>query len=520
MLFKRFRKGLTGFMLFTMMGSMVCASETVDGPTEIITTTSEVYESVEDYKLQETKLVEKILEKGVLLNQSVTKENIIFTLVGMYSDDYTYRLVCSLETADKSDLSDEESMHIERLVLDTKEDIEQMLSQEANEEVEVALSYEEVIKQEAEKDENLKQFIREDGTVDIEGVDAYYEALYASQEEEAFIGGTSSYGSSWGSCKLADSSSKKIYFLLEGSYNEPLPETMQLLGEQLVKEMNKTEEVELDLTAYLKEKKDVTPKTKHNERLDQELQWLEEMDQDDEEYEYWKEEVKNIPEQVLEPSALGLKLCDNPLVPMIDNIGFVDNQLHILLTREVEEDALHNHHDLILQQGENCLMSVWQVSSSHSEGNKRMEENYYVFDIADAEALSDCNFSIQSYETESIAKGPWMLEVKMQPTKDKVTKELSQEITIGKTHQAMLTKCELTPSSLTLHLEIKDKGFDEQDLGEILLNKKDGTSLSIEYSNARGGEKNQLTEVYVLPELLESTEEVVSIIIDGQKIEL
>lgn len=527
-----------------MMGSTIFASDVAETKSSIadsqeVTVSREMDENAEiakeavsDYDVQWTKRAEDVLENGVRLNQSITKNNIIFTLESLYSDTYCFRLVCSVQKVDQSPLTDEET-DLGEFAFETKEDIEQIYGK-LNEEGKFVkdntpkiMSFEEMIKEAAKEDENLRQFINEDGSIDEAGVEAYYTQLYASEEYEATATETGGCGITSGSCKVAGSSDKKIYFFFEGSRIQPLPEVLQLMADEVEIDRNKTTELEFNLIDYLQENTTSQPKTKYNDDIEHEYKWLESLNPDDEEYKMAKEDIDKMPKQVLEEANLNIRLSNKDSVPVLNNIGFVNNQLHILLTKEEDRK---NHHNLKLynEQGE-LVYSVWGRTSTDyvDEDGKQIPEDqikeiqYYVYDIPDVKALEGYRFAFDSYEREVIAEGPWLLDVTMQPTKEHLKKELNQEIKVKNNEGTILKEIDLTPLSLYVKIEHKvRKQRNNHSLGEVILRMKDGSQISLEYSDAHWTKDKEENLVFIMPNKLISLADVECITIGGQTITL
>ncbi len=536
MLFNRFKKTLMILMACTMMESTTFAADTQDGPTAVFTipSVSNVEkeneqeaengltmskEAIADYDLEWANRAEDVLENGIRLNQSVTKNNIIFTLESIYSDNYTYRFVCSIEKVDQTAFSDEE-INLREFILETKEEIERR-HKVSTEHAQQEMTYEEMIKMEAEKDENLRQFIHEDGTIDEEGIAAYYDTLYADANNEPVEEENSSYVTTLGRCKVKDSSDKKLYFLLEGSYSDVLEKDLQLQVGQVEAAIQETYKVNFDLATYLKENANKKLEVKENERIEEELGWLnEEMDEGDEFYQIRKKSIEKMPSQVLQQANLDLPICEEDSIPTINNVGFIDQKLHILLTKEEEEEEFSHFDFNIYDEKGEPVKVLWAEASTHYDLEKSVHESYYVYDIPDAEALSQYSMQIFSFKTKVLAEGPWVLDVKMQPTTNQLTQIGSQVITYNTGKQATLKEMELTPLSFHIQLENENKEKSDDYLGQITLNMKKGKTIILEYSDAKWKKGSEVHFIYIMPGELITLSDVESITIGDQTITL
>ena len=520
MLMKHFRNILLGMIVTVSAVNITFAAEV---PKESVQTTaasvSEEAVLMANGEAQSTKRAEEVLERGVPLHQAVTVNNVTLTLVSLYSDAYNYYMVVTFEKADHTTFKEIEQLDLMEMDFETKEEMVKR-SREKEEAAKLAtsnqpvISFEEMVKAEAEKDKNLKQFIREDGTIDKEGYVAYYKELH--KDAGSIFG---SYGSECRICQMKDSSDKKIYFLVSGSKMEPMLEVMQFYVDQLVNTKQVEYEVTSDLIDYLKAhggEKIVTQPNQQNKSREQRLANIK--DENPEVYKHEMERITLMPKNVLMNNDLNLQLLKDQKNIEIDSIGFVDGKLHVLITNHGQQDLDTYRLGMLDAVGNEVYPSSSEESSRTDDHGIQVIEEYSVFDIPNVEALSRYKLIIVGQETEIIAKGPWNMDVKTEPTKEKITKACNETITYGSHQQAVIKELELTPLSLVMNVENENKISNSNYIGTITLNMKDGSKITLDNINAEKRDGKNHFVVYTVGNTFIDTKEVASITVRNKTI--
>ena len=517
---KGFRKILLGMAVVVLAGNMTFAADVPKESTETTTVSaSEEALLVADYEEQLTKLAEEVLERGVPLRQAVTVNNVTLTLVSLYSDAYNYHMVVTLEKADHTAFKGIEQVGLRDLAFNKKEEIAKRYGEKGETtkgatSTAPAMSLEEMVKKGAEKDEKLRQFINEDGSIDKEGLEAYYKEL-----NTALSSNSGGYSSMYTICKMEDSSDKKIYFLVSGSTMEPIPDVMQLFADHLENRKEVKYELVTDLIDYLKAHQGEKVATQPNEEIRTTEEWLAKIKEEDPElYKERMKQITSMPKTILINNDLNLKLFEGNKNVEIDNISFVDGKLHILLTNYSEQGTGTYQLCILDAAGNKLEPSSARGSSGTDAHGKEVIEEYSIFDIPNVEELSKCKLSVTGMETEIIAEGPWMMDVKIQPNKEKITKTCNEAIIYGTNQQAVIKRLELTPLSLVMNVENENKISNSNYIGAITLNMKDGSKVVLEHNTADKREGKNHLLVYRAGNTFIDTKEVISITIKNKTI--
>lgn len=110
---------------------------------------------------------------GEPINVSVVKDEVKVTVEYMLADTYTTRLLIAVEKIDGIPFKSTQDLRIERVDVTSKQERERQVKLAA---LPKDAPYVEVLKVMAESNEALKDFIKEDDTVDMEGLIAYFQA--------------------------------------------------------------------------------------------------------------------------------------------------------------------------------------------------------------------------------------------------------------------------------------------------------------------------------------------------------
>lgn len=377
----KIKKGLAILMGIMAVCPMVYAQDTEIK--EIASTiTTEAEEAVEEedelypYFIGE-EIIELIKKEGTAINQSQTHGNVKVTLHSIWADAHNYKLLLSAEHVDKTPFKESVNVQFEgrREVL-SKEDYEkeQVLAN-----IPEDATTEERLKIHATVDEWYKQFIKADGSVDME---AYIEKITEAVEAEhanIITGGTASGG--FGESYTVPTNNYEKYFIMTGS------NIMETLTDALVIELGTYKEVEwnryvspLDLVAYLEAHKKDILKTVPNTFSESEKSYLEKLKSiDPEAYEVEYKEVlarlEEEPKQFLQGNGLKLQVLEGVEDYYISDIGFIDGALHIKFINHGE-----NIYSTRLSHAEEHVWSDYnrRYSEVDALGNE-VEVNYEVY---------------------------------------------------------------------------------------------------------------------------------------------
>lgn len=548
MAIKHFKKHLLSLMTATLVGSMLLTVNTKAASAASATSVStitvtrednkdkateenkeEVKEAVQEEKAEEfvdqeyedylegqKDIAQDLLEKGIKIDQSVTKNGIIVHFERILADAHSYRILCSMEKVDHTAFIDADNLNFEDFLFGDEKEIKQMISSRNGEHTE--WSYADWIKEEAEKDPNLKAFIKEDGTVDEEGADAYFAKKYEEEaaEMDQHSGGGSS--SSWGTCQTDLSTDKKIYFLLEGSNSELLPKEAQIYMGSLVKSSQEVYEMTFDMLSYLKQQKEA-PQLEDNAFKKQEAEWLERLKEDnDSHYEMEKTFYDQLPDKVIAKGKLNVELCKEIPDQKIDNIGFVNGQLQIVTRDEAEGFRRSSGMIALVDQEGNEIYPISSWSDSAEKDGKYINYDYVLYDIKDINELSKVKVEVHAYQNNIIAEGPWTAKVNLKEAKY-VTKNVNKEINYTTKSKAKLSKVDISPISITITFEGVSKD-DHNNNAELTITMKDGTVYTLNNNDSDNREKNIHSMTFMIRGKSIDPANVASITFLGQNIKL
>lgn len=470
----------------------------------------------EDYLEEQKSLVKDLLDNGVKIDQSVTKDGIIVHFERILADAHSFRILCSMEKVDHTAFSDADNLNPREFMFDNEKNIERQTSVRNQEQTE--WSYADWIKEEAENDPNLKVFIKEDGTVDEEGAQAYLIKKYEEEatEMDKYSGGGGS--GSWGICETDLSTDKKIYFIFEGSNGEPLPKEAQIYVGSLEKGSEEVYEMTFDMLTYLKQQKEV-PQLEDNPFKKQEAEWLEQLkEENSSHYEMEKEYYDQLPDKVLAKGKLNAEFCKEIATQKIDNIGFVNGKLQIVIRDESEGNRMSSGTIVLVDQEGNEIYPTNGWNDNVEKDGKYIDYEYAIYDIKDINELSKTKIEIRSYQIDVVAQGPWTAKVNLQEAKY-VTKNVNKEINYTAKSKAKLAKVDISPISITITFEGVPKD-DHNDHPELTMTMKDGKVYSFNYSDSYNREKNNHSMTFNIYGKSIDPEEVESITILDQNIKL
>ena len=538
MAIKHFKSQLYTLMTATLIGSMLLTTNTkadvatslgseelaallkenevneVDEADNEGVTNEVIDQEYADY-LEEQKLIaQDLLANGTKIDQSVTKNGITIHFERMLVDRYSYRILCSMEKADHTAFTDLENLGLGDFLFGDEKNIQQMIDPENAEVVE--WSYAEWLKQEAKSDPNLEAFIKEDGTVDEDGAEAYLAKRY-EEEEDKWNAPSSGGTSSWGVYQI-DLGNNKIYFLLEGSEAEALPKEAQIYIGSFEKGKEETYQMTFDMISYLKQQKEA-PKLESNNFKNQQLEWVEQLKQDDpSQYEIEKKYLELLPDKVLAKGKVNAVLCKELPTQKIDNVGFVNGQLQIVTKQDLESYPRNTGTIMLVDQKGNIIFPDNGWSDSIEEKGKYYNYDYTLFNVKDINELSQFKMDVHAYKTETIAEGPWTAKVTLSDAKY-VTKKVNKEINYTVKDKAKLSKVDISPLSITITFEnIPTEAHNNG--AELTITMKDGTVYALDYNDSESSNKNMHRITYIVNGKSINPADVASITFLGQNIKL
>lgn len=498
------RRGLMLLMSISLMSPMVFASEeTVSKTVATATTAASVVEEkssetlvVEegeniDYEALEQAKIQRIKAQGTALGISKTMGNIKVTAEYIWADQYTYKLLLAVEHVDQTPFLEEvySTFNFGNDLMSKSEYEKQKLWEQMPENVTI----EEEVKALAKIDEAFKPFINKDGTVDEEGYMAF---LYGGTEEEDMVGEfiSGSASSSFGEYKVENAPSYKKYFLKEGSVNEPIEGEMVLsLGEYL-EEKDVEYTSAMDLVAYLNEHKNDALKTQPLEIDEYEAEHLAALkDEDEAYYKEYMQQLAECPKVLLTEGGLKLNLVAEMPHFWIDNIGFVDGQLHMRLMGDTQDESYSIA--FMNKQGEFAETTYGIGQSESDENGKAKCMSYRAYKIKDIEDLKQYTMCLSGIVAEVKTEDSFDFEIQMAPKAAK-TIQVDQTVTLSETEKPVLKSVDLTDLSVVLKFdEFKREMEDDFPITLIM---KDGKRIVQEYSDATKIGKDTATIIYQL----------------------
>lgn len=503
----KIKKRLAILMGIIAICPMAFAQEYVvekQGSATVIGGTAETVEaeSVEEalnYFTQE-EMIALIQKEGTVIGESQVNGNIKVTLESIWADQHTYKILLSVEHVDKTAFTDDIDVSFTsgREILSKKEYEKEKILENIPEDT----TPEEVIKIYATVEDWFKQFIKADGSVDME---AYTQAITNNMDNEIeeTSGGTGT--GSFGECNIAGTPAYKKYFLMTGSMHETLEEDMVIdLGtyEEMVL---KTYDSKLDLANYLEAHKNDVLKIVPNELDEYEKSYLEKLKKlDPEAYETaYKQALADLetqPKQLLKDNGLKLQIVEGVEDYYISDIGFIDEALHINFKgnkENISSPRLYNEEGNIYSE----------YSSGHSyedESGNKIREKYKVYPIKNIEELKKYKLQIAAEETLVEIKDSFIFEIKNKLATQTI-KCINKKVQLNNNNQGILKNVTQTKLSLTLVFEELEKRVKtDEDLTVIF---KDGSKQKISISAAEYS-KDKATFIYDISEIKKEIDKV------------
>lgn len=455
--------------------------------------------------------VDYLLTYGQAVGQSVEKDNVRVTIERILADAYTWQMLISVETIDGTAFKgDGERVWVQGLNVTDK----QRLAIEAEKEKLMAALPKDAglmdyLKIEAQFNETFKSALekctKEDGTLDMDEFRAYIN----DNDGNGWGSASSSYGPGYSG---QDTESKK-YFVYEGSSQEAMSNEWVLRIDGVRQEKEVTYDITKTVAAYLEAHKNDEVETEPLEITDEEKERLEDLKLTDKEwYEERKAEFENRPKHILAEGNLELAIIPEDEAYWIDNIGFIDNQFHILFKGESQQ-----HYNLELSsKDEEWVMDIYNHESvKYEEEEKEKVVAYRAYDIKDVEALKNYTLTLSTNKLLEETTGLSDIELKLEAFSEPKVITVNQKLAYYDDKEVTLQEVVLNEHSMLLTFTGVEKSM--KVARDIQVKLKDGTCKKL-YSSAGHGNEVQETSIYALGNLKQ--EEIVSILWEDKEISL
>lgn len=434
--------------------------------------------------------VQYIREQGEYINKSVVKGNIKVTVEYLLADAYTYKMLLAVEQVDGAPFKVVEGIQIKNMDFISAKELEQQKVLEA---VPKDAPFSEYIKVMAQFDENLKAYIKADGTVDEKGLIAYW------QLEGNVVTGTAS--SSYGNCFTKENSPSKQYFIYQGNFSDPMDQEMILVVDGIYQQEDKSYDLAVDLEAYLNAHKEDEIGMIANQMDQSEKDYLEELKLKNEAlYLERMEELEGQPKLLLAEKSLKLQVIQDETDITIDNIGFINEQLHIFMVGEGEERYNLEVYDAL---GE-WIGTAYNVGrSTTQEDGTKVYQKYYAYDIKDIEALKDYTFKVSGREVVEEIDDTWEIKLDLSEFLKAQVIKVDEDIQYTTEEKAHLSEVSLMKLSLSLTLDGVKEGIDNRYLG-MSVKLKDGTVKDVGRVRASSHQGDKQVLIYNLEQGMDS----------------
>lgn len=223
-----------------------------------------------------------------------------------------------------------------------------------------------------------------------------------------------------------------------------------------------------------------------------------------------KEIMNNIPKRALPEGNLDLDLYPSFEGNWkVDNIGFIENQLHIRMSGTGNNHYRPDFKDAL---GNEAEMTYNITTYSTSEKGEGISQGYYVYDIKDLETLSQMKVSSWFQKEISKTEGTWQVEFTIDIKNQE--KHITTDKTIPWGDGTQLIIKEIVLSNLSL--QVTYSGQQERSFPKAIVKFKDGTE-SQAYRQAASYGENQSECIYAFQYPID-IEEVDSIMINEVEI--
>lgn len=446
--------------------------------------------------LTQEEMIALIQKEGTVIGESQVNGNIKATIESIWADEHTYKVLLSVEHVDQTPFNDDVNVNFTggREILSKKEYEKEKILESIPEDA----TPEEVIKIYATVDDWFKQFIKVDGSVDMEG---YIQKLTSGMENREYMmsGGTGSGG--FGNYDIEAAPKYKKYFIMDGSTYDTLEEEMVINLGIYEEKIWKDYESKLNLADYLNAHKNDALKIVPYELDEHEKAYLEKLKNVDEEaYKKELEYYATLPKKVLKDNGLTLQPIEGISDYYITDIGFIDDALHIKFRGNRE-----NHYSPALYNEEGFLGIQHSTGDKYTdESGNVIREDYDVYLIKNIDELKKYKLQISMEEKLVEIKDSFTFEIKNKLAA-KTTKAINKEVQLSGNNQGVLKNITQTKLSLTLEFEALEKKVDEVETLTIIF--KDGAKQEV-YASASKHSKDQVTFIYDLSNLKKEIDKV------------
>lgn len=488
----RLKRGCSVLVLVGILSGNILAEEVTNPIAISVASTLSSQVATAEVERTEEPRVQYIRRQGEYINKSVVKGNIKVTVEYLLADSYTYEMLLAVEQVDGTPFKVAEGIQIKGIEFTSERELEQQRVLEA---IPKNAPFNERIKVMAQFDENLKAYIKADGSVDGEGLLAYL------QLEGNMAIGTSS--STYGNCFTKENSPSKQYFIYQGNFSEPMDQEMILVVDGIYQEEDKSYDLAVDLEAYL---------SSHNQdelgmilnQIDQgEKDRLEELKLKNEAlYLEHMEELARVPKLLLAEKGLKLQVIQGKADITIDNIGFINEQLHISIIRKGTENYSLNVCDAL---GDRVGTAYNVGRSTTQEDGTKVYQKYYVYDIKDIEALKDYTFKVSGREVVEAVDDTWEIKFDLSKFLKAQVIKVDEGIQYTTEEKAHLSEVSLMKLSLSLTLDGIKEGIDNQYLS-ISVKLKDGTVKDLGIANVQSRQDDKQVLIYNLEQDMDSSQ--------------
>lgn len=492
----RLKKILSVLVIVGSLSSNILAQEVATQTATSVTTTLPSQESMAEATAEAERIeeprVQSIREQGEYINKSVVKGNVKVTVEYLLADAYTYKMLLSVEQVDGTPFKVVEGIQIKNMEFTSAKALEQQKVLEA---VPKDAPLSEHIKVMAQFDENLKAYIKADGTVDEKGLIAYW------QLEGNITTGTAS--SSYGNCFTKENSPSKQYFIYQGNFSDPMDQEMILVVDGIYQQEDKSYDLAVDLEAYLNVHKEDELGMIANQIDQDEKDYLEELKLKNEAlYLERMEELEGQPKLLLAEKGLKLQVIQDKTNITIDNIGFIDEQLHIFMVGEGTEQYHLEVYDAL---GEWVDTAYNVGSSTTQEDGTKVYQKYYVYDIKDIGALKDYTFKVSKREVVEEIDDMWEMKLDLSKFLKAQVIKVDEDIQYTTEEKAHLSEVSLMKLSLSLTLDGVKEGIDNRYLG-MSVKLKDGTVKDVGRVRASSHQGDKQVLIYNLEQGMDSSQ--------------
>lgn len=193
-----------------------------------------------------------------------------------------------------------------------------------------------------------------------------------------------------------------------------------------------------------------------------------------------------LPDKVLQIQKSGIPLMSDDLGLWIDSLGFVDGKLHVRVLAEYDKYD-RGYLSLYLydsKTGEIAVMDNWAEQSTEDEFYM-----YYVYNIADIDALSKYDLMLEYYGKEQKIEGNWSVDFKLgyKYAREDVRPEIEMQ---SSANDIQLIDMDISTISSTLAFKWKNSQIPGFSVTlDVLM--KDGT-----YANIRGSSSSEGPDGY------------------------